>query len=68
MDAISRCIVRHAHAVAQEIDARAVLIYADAFAGDRELQSLLQTVDFRAILITRSTDFPLHLADGQACA
>ena len=67
MDAVTRCTVRHAHAVAHEIRARAVLIYADALAAEEELQNLLRAVDFRTIMISRSQDGPRNIAGCQAC-
>jgi hypothetical protein len=53
MSTVSRQIVRHAHQLAHEINAQAVLLYADAVVGDDELRQLLHTVDYRTILITR---------------
>ena len=67
MDAVTRCTVRHAHAVAHEIRAKAVLIYADALAAEEELQNLLRAVDFRTIMISRSQDGPRNFAGCQAC-
>ncbi len=67
MDALTRCTVQHARAVAREIGARAVLIYADAIAEAEELLQLLQEVDFRTIMITRSQDGPPHLEGWPAC-
>jgi diadenylate cyclase len=67
MDAVTRCTVRHAHAMAREIGARAVLIYADALAAEEELQHLLRAVDFRTIMITRSQEGPTHFAGCQVC-
>jgi hypothetical protein len=53
MSTLSRQIVHHAHQLAHEIGAQAVLLYADAVAGDDELRHLLHTVDYRTILVTR---------------
>jgi hypothetical protein len=53
MSTVSRQIVRHAHQLAHEIGAQAVLLYADAVVGDDELRRLLHTVDYRTILVTR---------------
>ena len=53
MISVSRLIVRHAHQLAHEIKAQAVLVSADAVVGDEELQHLLRTVDYRTILVTR---------------
>jgi DNA integrity scanning protein DisA with diadenylate cyclase activity len=54
MEKVSRHLLRHAQALAQEIDARAVLIYADALHQDVELRELLDTVSVPVILVTRS--------------
>src|SRR5262245_60980993 len=54
MERVSREIVRHAQQLAREVDARAVVVYADAMTGDDELSQLVQAVDFPTILVTRS--------------
>ena len=54
MERVSRAIVRHAQQLAREVDARAVVVYADAMTGDDELSRLVQAVDFPTILVTRS--------------
>jgi DNA integrity scanning protein DisA with diadenylate cyclase activity len=54
METISREIVRHAQQLARRVDARAVVLYADAMTGDDELSRLVQAVDFPTILVTRS--------------
>jgi DNA integrity scanning protein DisA with diadenylate cyclase activity len=51
---VSRQLVRHAHALAREIGARAVVVYADAIQQDQELRQLLLTVNFRTVLVTRT--------------
>jgi diadenylate cyclase len=56
MERVSRTIVRHAHQLAREVNARAVVVYADAMAGDDQLRQLLRAVDFPAILVTRTRD------------
>jgi diadenylate cyclase len=58
MKTVSRHVVRHAQALAREIDARAVLVLADAVEGDDELRQLVRTVSFRTILISRVQDIP----------
>jgi diadenylate cyclase len=56
MKTVSRYMVQHAHQLAQEIGARAVVVYADAIREDGELRQLLRTVDFPTILVSRSRD------------
>jgi hypothetical protein len=53
MEPVSREIVRHAKELAREVEARAIVVYADAISGD-ELLSLAQGVDFPTILVTCS--------------
>jgi len=50
---VSRHLVQHAHSLAREIEARAVVVNADALGADEDLRQLLRTVDYRSILITR---------------
>lgn len=60
MQAVSRQLVRHAHALAKDTAARAVVVVADAIEGDEELRQLVRTVNFRTILITREAkDFSI---------
>ena len=59
MQTVSRRVVHHAHDLAREIDARAVVVLADAIEGDEELRQLVRTVNFRTILITRANQVPL---------
>ena len=54
MERISRELVRHAQQLARDVDARAVVVYADAMTGDDELSRLVQAVGFPTILVTRS--------------
>ena len=53
MEPVSREIVQHAKELAREVEARAIVVYADAISGD-ELLSLAQGVDFPTILVTCS--------------
>jgi hypothetical protein len=54
MERVSRELVRHAQQLAREVEARAVVVYADALTGDDKLSRLVQEVDFPTILVTRS--------------
>jgi hypothetical protein len=54
MERVSRAIIPHAQQLARELDARAVVLYADTMTGDNELRHLIQAVDFPTILVTRS--------------
>jgi diadenylate cyclase len=54
MERTARELVRHAQQLARDIDARAVVLYADAMTGFDEISHLVQAVDFPTILVTRS--------------
>jgi DNA integrity scanning protein DisA with diadenylate cyclase activity len=46
-------MIRHAHQLAREIEARAVVVYADALSQEDELRDVLRSVDFPTILVAR---------------
>jgi diadenylate cyclase len=54
---LTRSLIRHAHAIAREVGAKAVLLYADVIEEEEELAGLIQDVDFRVILVTRRPNF-----------
>jgi hypothetical protein len=54
MATVSREIVRHARQLAHEVEARAIVVYADAMTGDAELSPLVHALDFPTILVSRS--------------
>jgi DNA integrity scanning protein DisA with diadenylate cyclase activity len=54
MQNVSRYLFQFAEKFAQEVQARALVVYADAIAHDEELRQLLQIVHFPTILVTRS--------------
>jgi hypothetical protein len=54
MERVSRELVRHAQQLAHEVDARAIVVYADAMTGDDELGRIVRSVQFPTILVTRS--------------
>ncbi len=54
MENVTTRILQHAQQLAREVEARAVIIYADAFLADDDLRHLLREVDYPAILVTRS--------------
>jgi len=59
---ITRHLVQHAVQLARAIDARALVVYADALSGEGGLRSLLAEVDFPVIMVTRSTEAALQNA------
>src|SRR3954453_8222090 len=54
MERTARELVRHAQQLPRDIDARAVVLYADAMTGFDDISRLVQAVDFPTILVTRS--------------
>jgi hypothetical protein len=62
MESTSRHLVQHARQIAQEIGARALVLYADALCGEGELGGLPADVGFPVILVTRSTEVAVQQA------
>jgi DNA integrity scanning protein DisA with diadenylate cyclase activity len=60
--------VRHAHAIAREVGARVILLYADVVEEDADLAALIQDVDFRVILVSRRPTFAAPDGWGDLCA
>ena len=67
MKPLTRSLIRHAHAIAREVGAKAVLLYADVVEEDEEVADLIQDVDFRVILITRRANFTTPPAWDELC-
>jgi DNA integrity scanning protein DisA with diadenylate cyclase activity len=65
---LTRSLVRHAHAIAREVDARVILLYADVIEDDKDLNDLIQDVDFRVILVSRREGFQAPGGWGDLCA
>jgi diadenylate cyclase len=65
---LTRSLVRHAHAVAREVGARVILLYADVIEDDKDLNDLIQDVDFRVILVSRRQTFRAPEGWGELCA
>jgi DNA integrity scanning protein DisA with diadenylate cyclase activity len=65
---LTRSLVRHAHAIAREVGARVVMLYADVVEDDKDLNDLIQDVDFRVILVTRRTGFQAPGGWGELCS
>jgi diadenylate cyclase len=65
---LTRSLVRHAHAIAREVGARVILLYADVVEEDQDLAALIQDVDFRVILVTRRTGFRAPGGWDELCA
>jgi DNA integrity scanning protein DisA with diadenylate cyclase activity len=65
---LTRSLVRHAHAIAREVGARVILLYADVVEDDKDLEDLIQDVDFRVILVSRRAGFQAPGGWGELCA
>ena len=50
-------MVRHAHAIAREVDARVIMLHADVVEEDADLSDLIADVNFRVILVSRRINF-----------
>ena len=68
MKPLTRSLVRHAHAIARENGARAVLIYADVVEEDADLAALVQDVDFRVILVSKRKTFKAPPGWDELCS
>lgn len=67
MKTLTRSMVRHAHAIAREVGARVILLYADVVEADKDLNDLIQDVDFRVILVSRRSGFQAPGGWGDLC-
>jgi diadenylate cyclase len=65
---LTRSLVRHAHAIAREVGARVVLLYADVVEEDKDLSALIQDVDFRVILVSRRPGFQAPPGWDELCS
>src|SRR3954467_2546325 len=65
---LTRSLVRHAHAIAREVGARVILLYADVVEDDKDLNDLIQDVDFRVILVSRREGFRAPPGWGELCS
>lgn len=68
MKTLTRSLVRHAHAIAREVGARVILLYADVVEDDQNLADLIQDVDFRVILVSRHAGFQAPPGWEELCA
>ena len=65
MNALSLRLLEHANALAKEIGAKAVVIYADALEENNGVWEVLSTINFPTILFSRSRESPAPpLANG----
>ncbi len=60
-------MVLHAHAIAREVGARVVLLYADVLEEGADLTDMLQGVDFRVILATKRATFQVPEGWDEIC-
>lgn len=67
MNILTRSIVRHAHAIARESSARAVMLSADVIQEEQDLAGLIEDVGFRVILVTRREGVKAPEGWGEYC-
>ena len=67
MNILTRSLVRHAHAIARESSARAVLLSADVIQEEQDLAGLIEDVGFRVILVTRRDGVKAPEGWGEYC-
>lgn len=67
MKPLSRSLVRHAHAIAREVGAKVVLLYADVLDEETDLADLIENVDFRVILASRKLGFTAPPGWDEVC-
>ena len=61
MNKLTQAIVEHAHAIAQEIGAEAVMFAADVLESAEELEEVVRGLNYRVVLVGRNSnvhDFP----------
>ena len=68
MKILTRSLVRHAHAIAREVSARIILLYADVVEEDQDLGSLIEDANFRVILVSRRAQFQAPAGWDELCA
>jgi diadenylate cyclase len=56
MQNVSRHVLKHAQQLSRDVQARALVVYADAVSRDDDLRQLLQDVDFPTVLVSRSRE------------
>jgi DNA integrity scanning protein DisA with diadenylate cyclase activity len=68
MTILTRSLIRHAHAIAREVGARVVLLYADVVEADDALADMIRDVAFRLILVSRRVDFQPPAEWAELCS
>jgi DNA integrity scanning protein DisA with diadenylate cyclase activity len=64
MPNVSRHVVQYAQRLARDVQARALVVFADAIGPDDELRRILADVDFPAVLVSRSKAARVPPASG----
>ena len=68
MTILTRSLILHAHAIAREVSARAVMLYADVVEAGEVIADMIRDVGFRIILVSRRTDFEPPEGWGDLCS
>ncbi|HEX5271441.1 MAG TPA: hypothetical protein VFW33_13175, partial [Gemmataceae bacterium] len=64
MDKVARHVVKYAQQLAREVNARALVFYADAIKDDDELRRLVKAAEFPSLLVTRAKEPRVDLGAG----
>jgi DNA integrity scanning protein DisA with diadenylate cyclase activity len=64
MQKVARHVVKFAQQLAREVNARAMLLYADAIKDDAQLEGLLRATEFPTLLITRAREARVDLGNA----
>lgn len=58
MNKMTMAMVQHAHGVAREVQAKAIIFDADVLESDSVLKDVLEKIDYRVVLATRNRERP----------
>ena len=58
MKTLSLRLLEHVHTLAIEIDAKAIVLYADALEGESDVREALSFINFPTILYSRAREAP----------
>lgn len=58
MNILTHSMVRHAHSIARETGAKALMFDADTLESQHDLEQVLKEIDFRVVLLNRGKELP----------
>jgi diadenylate cyclase len=65
MPNVSRPVVRYSQQIAREVQARAIVVYADAVGTEEDLQGILLDLDFPSVLVTHAKKAGVSSGENQ---